>query len=157
MLEKCPVDVKILYYITLLQLVKVRKITHGLSVWPIYYQVNEPVIINVRIWSCHLFIYSVNILHPIKITIRWGFFPRNIQDNILRKCEYSSNLLETNMTKCVQNMKQEAHVSHRSLNNRLVSLKLFLNMKILQKKIYIFMHKTIYEKMITFWTSYPKI
>lgn len=50
-------DVKILYYITLLQLVKVRKITHGLSVWPIY-KVNEPVIINVRIWSCHLFIYS---------------------------------------------------------------------------------------------------
>lgn len=36
MLEKCPVDVKILYYITLLQLVKVRKIIHGLSVWPIY-------------------------------------------------------------------------------------------------------------------------
>lgn len=137
MLEKCPVDVKILYYITLLQLVKVRKIIHGLSVWPIYNvllgeRASNYKCTNLVMSSIHLFIYnnfqridSVNNLHPIKITIRWGFFPRNIQDNILRKCEYSSNLLETNMTKCVQNMKQEAHVSHRSLNNRLVPLKLF--------------------------------
>lgn len=76
-------DVKILYYITLLQLVKVRKITHGLSVWPILGErASNYKCTNLVMSSIHLFIYnnfqridSVNNLHPIKITIRWVFFP----------------------------------------------------------------------------------
>lgn len=84
MLEKCPVDVKILYDITLLQLVKVRKITQFVCMAYILLgeRASNYKCTNLVMSSIHLFIYnnfqridSVNNLHPIKITIRWVFFP----------------------------------------------------------------------------------
>lgn len=70
------------------------------------------------------------------------------------------------MIKCVQDMKQEAHGPLFSPKQQfLYLLELFkyenlINYCKISQNSHIFIHKTIYKKMITdiyFWTTYPKI